>query len=106
MSAFKMACINYNPSPIKYSLKTFTRKQLINLLGTFINESWRAATAKPPYDRVPPPTMSHISLTSENTRRRNRYSRSQYLELPSLNTSKQFLEFNDTSLHSFREYKQ
>ena len=106
MTAFKMACINYNPSPIKYSLKTFTRKQLINLLGTFINESWRAATAKPPYDRVPPPTMSHISLTSENTRRRNRYSRSQYLELPSLNTSKQFLEFNDTSLHSFREYKQ
>jgi hypothetical protein len=106
MSAFKMACINYNPSPIKYSLKTFTRKQLINLLGTFINESWRAATAKPPYDRVPPPTMSHISLTSENNRRRNRYSRSQYLELPSLNTSKQILDFNDTSIHSFREYKQ
>lgn len=106
MSAFKMACINYNPSPIKYCLKNFTRKQLIHVLGTFISESWRAATAKPPYDRVPPPTMSGISLTTDNTRRRNRYSRSQYLELPSLNTSKQYLDLNDTSIHSFREYKQ
>lgn len=106
MSAFKMACINYNPSPIKYCLKNFTRKQLIHVLGTFISESWRAATAKPPYDRKPPPTMSGISLTSDATKRKNRYSRSQYLELPSLNTSKQFLDLNDTSIHSFREYKQ
>ena len=106
MSAFKMACINYNPSPIKYCLKNFTRKQLIHVLGTFISESWRAATAKPPYDRKPPPTMSGISLTSDTTKRKNRYTRSQYLELPSLNTSKQFLDLSDTSIHSFREYKQ
>ena len=39
MTAFKMACINYNPSPIKYSMRTFTRKQLISLTGSYINES-------------------------------------------------------------------
>lgn len=104
-SAFKMACINYNPSPVKYNMKVFTRKQIIQVLGNFINESWRSASAKPPYDIVPPPTMSNVSLTTEMTKRRNRYSRSQYLELPSLNTSKQFLDISDTSLHSFRDYK-
>ncbi|OMJ77097.1 hypothetical protein SteCoe_23368 [Stentor coeruleus] len=104
-SAFKMACINYNPSPVKYNMKVFTRKQIIQVLGNFINESWRSASAKPPYDIVPPPTMSNVSLTTEMTKRRNKYSRSQYLELPSLNTSKQFLDISDTSLHSFRDFR-
>ncbi|OMJ66946.1 hypothetical protein SteCoe_36034 [Stentor coeruleus] len=60
-SAFKMACINYNPSPVKYNLRSFSRKQIIQTLGTFLSESWRTASAKPPYDIIPPATMSNIS---------------------------------------------
>lgn len=104
MSAFKMACINYNPSPIKYTLRTFTRKQLISVMGSFINDSWRSASAKPPYDLIPPPTMSTQTFTTEAHKRKNRYFKSQYFELPSLNTSKQILDIND-SLHSYREFK-
>ena len=106
MTAFKMACINYNPSPVRYNSRTFTRKQLISLMGSFINESWRSASAKPPYDIIPPPTISSQALTSDTQQnRRNRYCKSQYFELPSLNTSKQFLDIND-SIHSYREFKQ
>ncbi|OMJ73867.1 hypothetical protein SteCoe_27348 [Stentor coeruleus] len=104
-SAFKMACINYNPSSVKYNMKVFTRKQIIQVLGNFINESWKFASTKPPYNIIPPPTMSNVSLTTDINKRRNKYSRSQYLELPSLNTSKQILDISDTSLHSFRDFK-
>lgn len=104
-SAFKMACINYNPSPVKYNLRSFSRKQIIQILGTFLSESWRAASAKPPYDLVPPATMGNISVTTEAGKKRHRYSRSQYLELPSLNTSKKYLDINDMSINSHREFK-
>ena len=105
MTAFKMACINYNPSPVKYNLRSFSRKQLISLMGTFINDSWRSASGKPPYDIIPPPTMSSQTLTSDTQKnKKSRYSKSQYFELPSLNTSKQFLDVNE-SIHSYREFK-
>ena len=54
---------------------------------------------------MPPPTISNQSISTEIQKKKSRYSKSQYLELPSLNTRKQYLDINDTSIHSYRELK-
>ena len=38
-SAFKMACINYNPSPLKYNSSIISKKQLIKILGSYLSDS-------------------------------------------------------------------
>ena len=109
MSAFKMACLNYSPSNVKYKHKTYSRKQLINVLGTVANSAWAQACSKAPryatdfgtYPSIP--TLSEDSV--HNAGKKHRYNRSQFIELPSLNTSKYLLDIGETPVSSTKTLK-
>ena len=109
MTAFKMACLNYSPSSIKYRHRTYSRKQLISVLGSIANSAWVQATSKAPryatdfgsYHSIP--TLSEDSTIIQP--KRQRYNKSQFIELPSLNTSKLYLDINDTPKSTNREMK-
>lgn len=58
MSGFKMACLSYNPSPLKYRNNIYNRAQLLELMGNMMQTSWGKVSLKPPYDRFP-----HISYS-------------------------------------------
>jgi hypothetical protein len=104
LTAFKMACLNYAPSGIKYKHRTYSRKQLITVLGSLVNNSFnpprpaRYASEMGSYQSIP-------SLAEEPAvpaRRIN--NRSQFIELPSLNASKLFSE-NETPFSSTRDIR-
>jgi hypothetical protein len=106
LSAFKMACLNYSPSGIKYKQRTYTRKQLISVLGSLVNHSLSQSTSRAPryaselgsYQSIP--TLIEESLPQA----RHKYNRSQFIELPSLNASKLFSE-HETPFSSTREIR-
>lgn len=109
LNAFKMACLNYMPSSVKYRHRAYTRKQLIGVLGSVANSSWNQATNRSPrfsselgsYQTIPTPIEEKLVQSSKN----HRYNRSQFIDLPSLNTSKVFIESTDTFVSSTREIK-
>ncbi|OMJ75757.1 hypothetical protein SteCoe_25021 [Stentor coeruleus] len=109
LNAFKMACLNYMPSSVKYRHRAYTRKQLIGILGSVTNSSWNQATNRSPrfsselgsYQTIPTPIEEKLVQSSKN----HRYNRSQFIDLPSLNTSKVFIESTDTFVSSTREIK-
>ena len=106
LSAFKMACLNYSPSGIKYKQRNYTRKQLISVLGSLVNHSLSQSTSRAPryasemgsYQSIP--TLIEESLPQA----RHKYNRSQFIELPSLNASKLFSE-HETPFSSTREIR-
>jgi hypothetical protein len=52
-SGFKMACLPYNPTPLKYRNSIYTRPQLLELMGNMIQSCWARVSLKPPYDKFP-----------------------------------------------------
>jgi 23S rRNA U2552 (ribose-2'-O)-methylase RlmE/FtsJ len=52
LSAFKMACLAYAPTPISYMKQSLTRRELIEMQGQLLNSSW---------DKV----SSHFKLDTE-----------------------------------------
>lgn len=44
-SAFKMACLSYSPSEVKYNSRVYARSALIERLGELINSVWNAGDA-------------------------------------------------------------
>ena len=67
MTAFKMACLNYSPSVIKYRHRTFTRKQLISVLGSISNSAWAQASSKAPRYATEFGSYQSIPTLSENS---------------------------------------
>lgn len=53
LSGCKMACLSYNPSPLKYRNSIYTRSQLLELMGNMIQTCWARVSLKPPYDKFP-----------------------------------------------------
>lgn len=109
LNAFKMACLNYMPSTLKYRHRTYTRKQLIGVLGSITNTSWNQATNRSQrigselgsYQTVPTPIEDSLIKNSK----KQRYNYSQIFELPSLNASKLFLDSMETPKSSTKEIK-
>lgn len=107
LTAFKMACLNYSPSGIKYKHRNYTRKQLITVLGTISNGIWSQITNKVPrFSSEFGTYQSNLSLAEDTSQVpvRHKYNRSQFIELPSLN-SKLFSDISDTPFSSTREIK-
>lgn len=109
MTAFKMACLNYSPSSVKYRHKTYTRKQLIHALGSIANAAWAQASSKASrypsefgsYQSIPTLSEEAVHIASK----KHRYNRSQFIELPSLQTSKLQLDVNETPFSSTKTFK-
>lgn len=107
LTAFKMACLNYAPSGIKYKHRNYTRKQLITVLGSISNSIWSQVTNKAPrFASEFGSYQSNPSLAEDLSQPqvRHKYNRSQFIELPSLN-SKLFSDISDTPFSSTREIK-
>ena len=107
LTAFKMACLNYAPSGIKYKHRNYSRKQLITVLGTISNGIWSQITNKVPrFSSEFGTYQSNLSLAEDLSQAqvRHKYNRSQFIELPSLN-SKLFSDLSETPFSSTREIK-
>eukprot|EP00359_Climacostomum_virens_P000882 CAMPEP_0204896932 /NCGR_PEP_ID=MMETSP1397-20131031/452_1 /ASSEMBLY_ACC=CAM_ASM_000891 /TAXON_ID=49980 /ORGANISM="Climacostomum Climacostomum virens, Strain Stock W-24" /LENGTH=675 /DNA_ID=CAMNT_0052064619 /DNA_START=1209 /DNA_END=3236 /DNA_ORIENTATION=+ len=48
--AFKLACISYDPSPLSYRNRIFTRTQLLQVEGNMLQNCWSLVSTRPPYD--------------------------------------------------------
>lgn len=48
--AFKMACINYSPSPVLYRGQKFDRKKLIEVKRTMLDCEWEKTLKNAPFD--------------------------------------------------------
>jgi DNA repair exonuclease SbcCD ATPase subunit len=68
-SAFKLACISYEPSTLNYRNKTFTRPQLLTLLGSLVQSSWQSVSARPPFDNFPQRVPSKPPSAASSRRR-------------------------------------
>lgn len=68
-NAFKIACISYEPSVLSYRNKSFTRPQLLQLLGTLVQSTWNSTSVKPPYDTFTPRAPSMPSSGGSSRRR-------------------------------------
>ena len=51
LSAFKIACLTYQPSPLHYRGNTFSRQGLIALRGKMLNAMWDQACAETPWGK-------------------------------------------------------
>ncbi|CAG9313257.1 unnamed protein product [Blepharisma stoltei] len=74
LSAFKMACLNYSPSNIKYRNHSYSRKQLISMVGNFLKESWNSASGQEPFDNIVLPHMCEEAPLPPPSSRRTRRS--------------------------------
>lgn len=108
MTAFKMACLNYSPSSVKYRHRTYTRKQMISVLASVAASAWAQATSKTPRHSTDFGSYQSIPSLIEDSgasSKKPRYNKSQYIELPSLNNSKLLFDSNETPVSSTREIK-
>lgn len=48
--AFKIACISYDPSPLSYRSRVFSRSQLLQVAGNMLQNCWGLVSTRPPYD--------------------------------------------------------
>jgi archaellum component FlaC len=48
--AFKLACISYDPSPLSYRSRVFSRVQLLQVAGNMLQNCWGLVSTRPPYD--------------------------------------------------------
>jgi hypothetical protein len=80
VSAFKMACIAYAPTPISYMKQTYTRKELIEIQGQLLQSSWDKVSAyfkldseilQDEVERLST-LISRVSTTAPRPRSRNR----------------------------------
>ena len=53
LAAFKIACMTYNPSPLRYRGTVFSRAQLIGTLGDVLKAAWGRAVLSPPFQSRP-----------------------------------------------------
>ena len=83
-SAFKMACLSYNPSDLKYNSNLFTRKALIDKLGEMVYGKWSSDD----FERIRSSLPNDYSSGRIKSHQRTR------------TTSKQFLDFTITKLMS------
>lgn len=83
-SAFKMACLSYNPSDVKYNSNLFSRKALIDKLGEMVYGKWNNDEG----DRIRSSLPNDYSSVRIKSHQRTR------------TTSKQFLDFTITKLMS------
>ena len=49
LSAFKIACLAYAPTPLMYRQKVFTRHNLILLRGKMLNQCWQRVSKGLPW---------------------------------------------------------
>ncbi|CAG9321595.1 unnamed protein product [Blepharisma stoltei] len=97
LNAFKLACLNYSPTPVKYRYRTYNRRQLIQIMGSFLGSAWNSASTKPPYDSGSFKTLNDSDILPGSKGAKHRASKSQHIDLPSINTSKLFLDIQETS---------
>lgn len=80
LTAFKMACLNYNPSNIKYRNHAYTRKHLIQMAGNFLKESWNSASGQEPFDNIALPYIAEEAPLPPPSSRRTRRSSGHFLD--------------------------
>ena len=52
MSAFKIACLSYSPSPLTYRQQVFGRKDLIELRGGMLDRCWQELGSLLPWNKI------------------------------------------------------
>lgn len=72
LAAFKVACMTYNPSPLRYRGTVYSRAQLIGTLGEVLKSAWGRAVLSPPFHSrssqegpLPTPRRKLVSLKPE-----------------------------------------
>jgi hypothetical protein len=80
VSAFKMACLAYAPTPVSYMKQTYTRQELIEIQGQLLQTSWDQVSAyfkldsevlQDEVERLST-LMSRVSTSAPRPRSRNR----------------------------------
>lgn len=88
--AFKLACISYDPSPLNYRNRIFSRSQLLQLAGNMLQNCWELVSSRPPYD-----SFSSTNSFTTHSRIGSRHRKLTPHEAYSFSTRKQ-LDFSDT----------
>ncbi|OMJ77627.1 hypothetical protein SteCoe_22753 [Stentor coeruleus] len=100
-SAFKMACLNYNPSEVKYNFRLYPRKSLIEKLGEFLISLSEDTPCAAITERLKPYIIADESAVRIKSHQRTRTASRYILDISS---SKMYFD-NETPLHSKREIR-
>ena len=74
LTAFKVACLTYNPSSLRYRGTIYSRAQMIHTLGDVLKSAWGRAVQSPPFQHrsvdpatgpLPTPRRKLISIKPE-----------------------------------------
>jgi hypothetical protein len=96
-SAFKMACLSYNPSDVQYNMKTFTRKTLINTLGELVYNTWNPEFT----EKLKSGILNDYSSVRIKSHQRTRTTSRHFLDV----TVSKLLSEHVTPQHSRRDIK-
>lgn len=96
-SVFKMACLSYNPSDVKYNSRVYARSALIERLGELINNVWNTGDAFGNKSRAV--IINDYSSVRIKSHQRTRTTSRGFLDLTKL------LSEHVTPQHSKRDFK-
>ena len=105
IQCFKLACLSYSSSPVKYRYRTYSRKQFTKMLGSFMESALTHASSGPPFDCLPLPLLveeSSVPPSSHSSRRKTRRGSRHILDLSA--SSRVQLDLTDISPFSSQRH--